>query len=152
MNIKFFPLAVSFLMMSNVYLPNSAQAGGFKEAGASFLVPTTGQAMNGEIGATKTKIMAGIELASITAITVLGIAAGGGVVWFGLGPLLGNHLVSAVDAFQGAQYKEDPNFQSQVVDAQRTLDMSRQRRFEREQNYRSDIRDRVRRAGEVSAY
>jgi len=152
MKIKFLALTSLAFLLCNLCLPSSAVAG-FKEAGSSLLVPTTGQAMNGELGSTKTKIMAGVEVASITAITVLGIAAGGGVVWFGLGPLLGNHLYSAVDAYSSSKkYKEDPDYQAQLFEAQRTIDVSRQRRFEREQTHRSDIRDRVRKAGEMNDY
>lgn len=120
-------------------------ATGAKELGASLLLPTTGQAMNGEIGATKTKIMAGVEVASITTIILLGTLVGGGVVWAGIGPLIANHAWSAADAFRTAQNnKNDPYIQQQLSGAQRTLDMSRQNRFERESN----IRQRLLKAGE----
>ena len=64
----------------------SAYATGAKEAGASLFLPTTGQAMNGELGDTKTKVMAGVEVAAITTIAILGGVVGGGIVWVGLGP------------------------------------------------------------------
>ncbi len=130
----------------------SVYATGMKEATSSLLLPTTGQAMNNQMGSTKTKIMAGVEVASITTVALLGTLVGGGVVWAGLGPMLANHLWSATDAYKNAQYKNDPLVQQQMMDAQRTLDLSRQRRFDREESYRSDIRDRVLRAGEQATY
>lgn len=126
----------------------SAMATGGREAAASFFLPTTGQAMNGQLGTSKSKIMAGIEVASVTTIAILGLAAGGGVLWAGIGPLLANHTWSAVDAYKNAGSKQDPVIQQQMQDAQRLIEISRQRRFEREQNYRSDIREKVRQAGE----
>ena len=135
---------MAFLMVFAFMTP-SAFATGAKEFGASLLLPTTGQAMNNEISSTKTKIMAGIEVASITTIILLGTLVGGGVVWAGIGPLLANHAWSAVDAYKSAQNNQnDAYIQQQLSGAQRTLDMSRQNRFERE----SDIRQRVMRAGE----
>lgn len=126
----------------------SAYATGAKEAGASLFLPTTGQAMNGELGDTKTKVMAGVEVAAITTIAILGGVVGGGIVWVGLGPLIANHAWSATDAYKGAQRKQDPLVQEQMAEAQRMLELSRQKRFEREQTQRSDIRDKILKAGE----
>ena len=56
--------------------PHSVYALGGKEAAASLLLPTTGQAMNGELGKTKTKMMGAIEIASVTTIAILGIFIG----------------------------------------------------------------------------
>jgi hypothetical protein len=141
-----------FLMLITLTAPLYAE--GFREASASLLLPTTGQAMNGQIGDKKTKIMAGIEVAAITAVTTIGIAAGGPAVWFGAAPLIANHLWSASDAYKNAQYKPDPMMQDQqqLMEAQRTLELSRQNRFEREQAERYDVRERVRRAGEQAYY
>lgn len=135
---------IAFLMIfASLTSPVFAQ--GAKEFGASLLLPTTGQAMNGEIGATKTKIMAGIEVAAVTTTILLATLVGGGVIWAGLGPLLANHAWSAADAFKTARSnKNDPYIQQQLLGAQRTLDVSRQNRFERE----SDIRQRLSKAGE----
>ena len=118
-----------------------------KEGASSLLLPTTGQAMNGELGNTKTKIMAGVEVASVATIAVLGVATGGGIVWVGLAPLIGNHLWSSTDAYKSAKNKKaetaDQAAQDQIYDAQRTVDLSRQRRYEREQTYRSNLRERL---------
>jgi hypothetical protein len=60
---------------------------------------------------------------------------------------LANHAWSAADAFKTARSgnnSNDPYIQQQLSSAQRTLDMSRQNRFDRE----SDIRQRILRAGE----
>ena len=130
----------------------TAFAEGLKEAGASLLLPTTGQTMNDEFGTTKTKLMAGIEVASIATVAILGTAVGGGIVWLGLAPMLANHTWSSVDAYKGAKRRQDPLIQQQMYDAQRTIDISRQKRFEREQAYRSDAREKIRRAGEQSNY
>lgn len=123
-----------------------------KEAGASLILPTTGQAMNGQLGNTKTKLMAGIEVAAITTVAVIGFAGGGPAVWFGAGPLIANHLYSSVDAFKnagGARSQADLSVnQQEMLDAQRNIELSRERRFDREQAYRSDIRERIQRAGE----
>lgn len=122
-----------------------------KEAVSSFILPTTGQAQNGQLGAGKTKFMAGVEVASVAAITIIGFAGGGPAVWFGAGPLLANHLYSSVDAYKNAGNNGN-NAQIEMYDAQRNLELSRERRFDREQEYRSDIRERIQRAGEQSGY
>lgn len=137
---------IAFLMIV-VSLSPAAFAAGGKEFGASLLLPTTGQAMNGEIGATKTKIMAGIEVAAVTTTILLATLTTGGIFWAGLGPLIANHAWSAADAFKTARSNNnsnDPYIQQQLSSAQRTLDVSRQNRFDRE----SDIRQRILRAGE----
>lgn len=147
MKSKAFCMVMAALMLLSFQMP-SAFALGAREAGASLLLPTTGQAMNGELGSRKSKIMGAIEVASITTVAVLGTAVGGGVVWAGLGPLLANHLWSAADAYKGAQGKRDPVVQAQMAEAQRTLEYSRERRFDREQAARGDLRDRMRLAAE----
>ena len=136
---------MAFLMMVAFLSPAAFAAGG-KEFGASLLLPTTGQAMNGEIGATKTKIMAGIEVAAVTTTILLATLTTGGIFWAGLGPLIANHAWSAADAFKTARSgnNNDPYIQQQLSSAQRTLDVSRQNRFDRE----SDIRQRILKAGE----
>ena len=141
--------AALFLLLI-LFLASPSFAEGGKEAFSSLLLPTTGQAMNGELGAKKTKIMAGVEVAAITAVTILGIASGGGVVLFGAAPLAANHLWSATDAYKSAHDKQNPMDQEEMADAQRDLEFSRQRRFEREQNYRSSIRERIQRASEMA--
>ena len=147
---KTLSLAMIIFTMFAVSTP-SAFAIGAKEAGASLFLPTTGQAMNNELGSTKTKVMAGVEVAAITTVAILGGVVGGPVIWAGLGPLIANHAWSAADAYKGAQYKRDPLVQQQMSEAQRTLELSRQRRFDREQTYRSDIRDRILNAGEPAS-
>lgn len=147
--LKKFSKTIAFAVLFMMFAQNSFAEGG-KEFMSSLLLPTTGQAMNGELGAKKTKIMAGVEVAAITAITVLGIATGGGAVLFGAAPLAANHLWSATDAYRSARTKQDPMAQEDMLDAQRDLEISRQRRFEREQNYRSSIRERIQRASEMS--
>lgn len=138
--------SLAFLMIFATITP-SVFAEGMKEFGASLLLPTTGQAMNGQIGSTKTKIMAGIEVAAVTTTILLATLTTGGVFWAGLGPLIANHAWSAADAFHTARKsKNDPYIQEQLSSAQRALDMSRQNRFDRE----SDIRQRILKAGEQS--
>lgn len=137
---------VVFLMIVTSFSTTAFAVGG-KELGASLLLPTTGQAMNGEIGATKTKIMAGIEVAAVTSTILLATLTSGGLFWVGLGPLLANHAWSAADAFKIARNgNNDPYIQQQLSSAQRTLDISRQNRFDRE----SDVRQRILNAGEQS--
>jgi hypothetical protein len=139
---------IAFLMIFALLSPSAFATGG-KEFGASLLLPTTGQALNGEIGATKTKIMAGIEVAAVTATILLATLTSGGLFWIGLAPLIANHAWSASDAFKTARSNNnnDPYIQQQLSSAQRTLDVSRQNRFNRE----SDIRQRILNAGEQSS-
>ncbi len=146
---------IAVFMILFAALP-SAYAEGLKQGTASLLLPTTGQAMNGQLGNTKTKIMGGVEVASITAVVVLGIATGGASVLWGAIPLATNHVWSATDAYKNAgRAQQDPNANITVMApgqemyaAQQTLETSRQGRFDREQAGRYDIRERVRLAGE----
>lgn len=145
---KFLSVVMAAMVLFAAQVP-SAHAIGAREAGASLLLPSTGQAMNGQLGTAKSKWMVGIEVASITTVAILGTVVGGGVVWAGLGPLIANHLWSATDAYNSAQNKRDPALQAQMSQAQQTLEYSRQRRFEREQAARGDLRDRMRMAAET---
>ncbi len=138
----------AFLVL--ILFSNQVFAEGLKEAGASLLLPTTGQAMNGQLGNTKTKIMGGVEVISVAAVTIVGIATGGGAVLLAAAPLAANHLWSAADAYHSAKTKRDPVAEQQLLEAQRNLDLSRQGRYEREREYQSDVRDRIRRAGELA--
>ncbi len=140
-------LSLLFSFIFSVH-PRPVYATGGKEAAASFFLPTTGQAMNGELGKTKTKIMGGVEVASIATMAVLGITTGGAAVLIGLGPLAANHLWSSVDAYKGAKNKQNFQTQGQLTDAQQSLELSRERRFEREQDRRLTIRERLQRARE----
>ena len=137
--------SIVFLMIFTVSSTSAFAVGG-KEFGASLLIPTTGQAMNGEFRTTKSKIMLGVEVAAITTTVLLATLASGGVFWAGLGPLIANHAWSAADAYKSARKgdKNDPYIQQQLSSAQRTLDVSRQNRFDRE----SDIRQRILNASE----
>ena len=142
MNRKFFSLILVFAIALSV-CPYSAYAAGGKEAAASLFLPTTGQAMNGELGKGKTKMMGVVEVASITTIAVLGITTGGAAVLIGLGPLAANHLWSSLDAYKGAKNKQTYLAQDQMGDAQRSLELSREGRFQREQDRRLSIRERL---------
>ena len=147
---KILSVSVSFLILFAMVLP-PVFAEGLKQGAASLFLPTTGQAMNGELGNTKTKFMASLEVAAISTVAILGIAVGGGVVWVGLAPLMANHAWSSVDAYKNAKNRHDPVLDRQLFEAQRTIELSRERRFEREQAARSDIRERVMQAGQESA-
>lgn len=130
---------------------NSAYAEGIRQGTASLLLPTTGQAMNGQLGNTKTKVMGGVEVASITAVVVLGLATGGASVLWGAIPLATNHVWSATDAYKNAGRQNNVTVMApgqEMYAAQQTIESSRQGRFEREQAGRYDIRERVRLAGE----
>lgn len=120
-----------------------------KEAAASLILPTTGQAMNGELGSTKTKVMGGMEFGLVTGTALIGGMVGGPAVWFTAGPLIVNHVWSSTDAFMSARRNRQNQSFTGLQDAQRGLDLSREQRYSREQQYRSDIYDRVRMASEV---
>lgn len=157
---KFLSLMLMAVLAFSFQAP-SAYAVGARQAGASLLLPSVGQAMNGELSARKSKVMIGVEVASLTTIALLGTLVGGGVVWAGIGPLIANHVWSATDAYQsassnnGAQVAQEYNaapvtaYQPQMYDAQRTLEYSRQRRFDREQAVRGDLRERMLAAAEL---
>lgn len=148
MSKKFFSILTVLALILSFNTPAHAK---LKEAGASLLLPTTGQAMNGQLGSGKTKFMAGVEVAAITTIAVIGFAGGGPAVWFGAGPLVANHLYSSVDAYKNAGQDNQANItiaEQEMIEAQRNIEYSRERRFDREQEYRSDLRERIRRAGE----
>jgi len=106
---------------------------GISHGAASFILPTTGQAMNGQLGNAKTKIMGGLEAALVTTTAILGGAVGGAIIWVALGPLIANHIWSAVDAY----YHATPEMTAQVEqleDAQRILRESQRRNRARQEN------------------
>jgi len=146
-------LIFAFLMVLNVCV-QPAYAIGAKAAGASLFLPTTGQAMNGQIGATKTKVMAGLEVGLVTGTAILAGVVGGPVVWATVGPLIANHLWSSADAYKGAQNKvaNEAQMQAQMQEAQKVLEDSRQRRYSREQQAQSDIRTRIQQAAIQANY
>ncbi len=150
LNSRVFSVFMLLFLFSSFIPQASAKV---KEAGASLILPTTGQALNGELGKGKTKLMAGIEVVSITAIAAIGFAGGGPAVWFGAGPLIANHLYSSIDAYKNAGKNPETAANQQILyDAQRNIELSRERRYGREEAYRSDIRERIQRAGEQSGY
>jgi len=146
---------ILFLMLLSA---NSVQAHaeGLKQGAASFILPTTGQYMNGESKEGKTKLMAGMEVAAITATVVLATVVGGPVVWAGIGPLIANHTWSGYDAYKSAKEKnENPYYsgqeylpEQQVYDARRDLDLSRQQRYDYANNQNLSLRERMRLAAE----
>jgi len=145
---KFRPIsfAVLALMMLPLVSPE-AHASAAKAAGASLFLPTTGQAMNGQLGNSKTKFMAVAEVGLVTTTAILGGVVGGPVIWAALGPLIANHAWSATDAYINAKKQaSSPAVEQQVMDAQRALELSRQRRFDREETYQSSLRDRINQA------
>ncbi len=136
--------ALTVLIALLTMAPVPSYAAGGREGAASLLLPTTGQAMNGEIGAGKTKIMGGLEVASVATVAILGVATGGAIVWVGLGPLIANHLWSSADAYKTARRNEQPLYsEAPMMEAQQTLELSRERRYAREGEYRTDLRDRL---------
>jgi len=152
MKIKTLAIAISFMVLSTSACP-IAYAHGAQPAMSSLLLPTTGQAMNGQISNTKTKIMAGVEVAAVTTVVVLGLATGGAVIWAGLGPLIANHAWSSADAYSGAQGNLDPTVELQLSEAQKTLEFSRQRRMERQRGVvQTDKRGFVTQNGEFIYY
>jgi len=145
-------LSITMLVMMIATIPApSASAVGAKAAMASLILPTTGQAMNGQLETRKSGLMAGLEVAGVTLLAVLGGVIGGPVVWVAAGPLIANHVWSSVDAYKGAQNRVNPLVQQQMLDAHKTLEYSRQRRFDREAASRSSVRDRILQAGELAA-
>lgn len=152
MKIKFLSFLTAFLFVLSLAVPQAYAAGG-KEAAASFFLPTTGQAMNGELGTRKAQAMAGIEFAAITATTLIGLTTGGAAVLFGAIPLAANHVWSSMDAGRVAKQKSqyspaNPIAYQQMIESQKAMEMSRQDRFDQEEQSRPDFRERMRAAAE----
>ncbi len=146
-------LALVLMVMSFVQAP--ARAEGAKQGAASFILPTTGQYMNGEFSEGKTKLMAGMEVAAITTTVILASVVGGPVVWAGIGPLIANHTWSGYDAYKTAKEKENGTYSGgydqqagQVYDARRNLDLERQQRYDYANNQNLSLRERMRLAAE----
>lgn len=144
---------VIVLMLLSAF-QSTARAEGVKQGAASFVLPTTGQYMNGEFSDGKTKLMAGMEVAAITTTVILASVVGGPVVWAGIGPLIANHTWSGYDAYKTAKEKnENPygNYAAeggQVYDARRDLDLARQQRYDYANNQNLSLRERMRIAAE----
>lgn len=145
-------LYVLFLFTVVSVYQTSVYAEGVKQGAASFVLPTTGQYMNGEFNDGKTKLMAGMEVAAITATVVLASVVGGPVVWAGIGPLIANHTWSGYDAYKTAKEKnQDPwavGQEQQIYDARRDFDLARQQRYDTVNNQNLSLRERMRLAAE----
>ncbi|HCM42846.1 MAG TPA: hypothetical protein DIS66_06015 [Candidatus Omnitrophica bacterium] len=146
-----------FILVAFTSISLPARAEGIKQGVSSFVLPTTGQAMNGEFNEGKTKLMATMEVAAITTTVILASVVGGPVVWAGIGPLIANHTWSGYDAYKTAKEKNDPyanydnynNYQGQqVYDARRDLDLARQQRYDYANNQNLSLRERMRLAAE----
>lgn len=140
------------MVMTSVSLP--ARAEGVKQGVSSFVLPTTGQYMNGEFNEGKTKLMATMEVAAITTTVILASVVGGPVVWAGVGPLIANHTWSGYDAYKTAKEKNDPYAgygEQQVYDARRDLDLARQQRYDYANNQNLSLKERMRLAGEQAS-
>jgi hypothetical protein len=143
-----------FVIMAWSFVSAPAYAEGLKQGAASFILPTSGQAMNGEFNEGKTKLMATMEVAAITTTVILASVVGGPVVWAGIGPLIANHTWSGYDAYKTAKEKNDPyaNYNNygdqQVYDARRDLDLARQQRYDYSNNQNLSLRERMRLAAE----
>lgn len=146
-------LVLILMVLASVQSP--AHAEGAKQAAASFILPTTGQYMNGEFSEGKTKLMAGMEVAAITTTVILASVVGGPVVWAGIGPLIANHTWSGYDAYKTAKEKNENPYGNYAVDggqpvydARRDLDLARQQRYDNVNNQNLSLRERMRIAAE----
>ena len=83
---KTLSLSLASLMFFAVSVPSSYADSPGKAVAASLFVPTTGQAMNGQLGNGKTKVMGALEVGLITTVAILGGVVGGPVIWGALGP------------------------------------------------------------------
>ncbi len=146
-----------FILMALTSISLPARAEGIKQGVSSFVLPTTGQYMNGEFNDGKTKLMATMEVAAITTTVILASVVGGPVVWAGIGPLIANHTWSGYDAYKTAKEKNDPytNYNNygdqQVYDARRDLDLARQQRYDYSNNQNLSLRERMRLAAEQAS-
>lgn len=131
-----------------------AYADGLKEGAASLLVPTLGQAMNGELCTGKARVMGGFEVSALTITAVLGLTTGGAAMLFGAVPLALNHLWSSMDAFRVARNRSEVRSiaYQYIGEQQRAMELARQQQFANEENNRSDFRERMRLAAGQPAY
>lgn len=146
------------ILMAFSFISLPARAEGVKQGVSSFVVPTTGQYMNGEFNESKTKLMATMEVAAITTTVILASVVGGPVVWAGVGPLIANHAWSGYDAYESAKDKNNVNSYAydaagtqQVYDARRDLDLARQQRYDNVNNQNLSLKERMRLAGEQAS-
>lgn len=130
---------VLVLVMFSV-VPSSYAGHGLAQGTASLILPTTGQAMNGQGGNFKTKVMAGMEAGLITGTAILGGVVGGPVVWATVGPLIANHAWSAIDAYANATPEMTAQM-SQLEEAQRILRESQERNRSRRSQSLMDVPD-----------
>ena len=98
-------LVVVFLFAT----PGISQAAGgesLKHGTASFLIPGLGQYLNGEHetgkGQAKLAFFALAELGAILTTSIVGATVGYPQIWSGIGIFIGNHVLSAWDAYVNA--------------------------------------------------
>lgn len=140
----FSALTALFLILSSSH--SNAYAIGTREAGASLILPTTGQAMNGELGQAKSKIMAGLEFGLVTTAVLLGVSTGGGIVLWAATPLVGNHVWSSYDAYKGAQRKRERENQMKLMGQEPSLEIANPYGNDGVSTRSSDIRTRIQRS------
>ena len=113
-----------FLAIIMMVLGVQTSFAGAREGFSSLVLPGTGQVMNGQGDDMKTKIFGIVEVGAITATAILGAAVGGPVIWAGLGPLIGNHVVAAADATFTPAPNQQQNFQQPLLYQQQPFQAS----------------------------
>lgn len=142
----------AFMLVALMTLIAPSAHAAIKEGAASLFLPTTGQAMNGQLGDGKTKVMGTVEAASIITTAILGVSTGGATVLVGAVPMAINHIWSSMDAYKSARQREVENAmmgQAPSYGAQSHIQMA-QSAYAPEAGRGYDVRERIRRAGETA--
>lgn len=99
-------LLVAMLLLGGPSVVLAASGDSLRNGTASFLVPGLGQYLNGEHetgkGQLKLAFFALTELGAILTTSIVGATVGYPQIWSGIGIFIGNHVLSAIDAYRNA--------------------------------------------------
>jgi hypothetical protein len=99
-------LVIAVLLCSAAGIAFAANGEAVKSGTASFLIPGLGQYLNNEHesgkGQLKMAFFALTELGAILTTSIVGGVVGYPQIWAGIGIFIGNHVLSAVDAYRNA--------------------------------------------------
>lgn len=99
-------LLVAMFLIAGSGMSFAANSDSVQSGVASFLVPGLGQYLNGEHetgkGQLKMAFFALAEIGAILTTSIVGGTVGYPQIWAGIGIFIGNHVLSAVDAYMNA--------------------------------------------------
>ncbi len=99
-------LLIAVFLFANSGIAQAASEGSVQSGAASLLIPGLGQYMNGEhktgTGQLKMAFFVLAEIGAIVTTAVVGGVVGYPQIWIGIGIFIGNHVLSALDAYMNA--------------------------------------------------